>query len=162
MVQKGNPTRSTVNLNDVIAYVLRLVHSDALERHCALVTQADPNLPLVEGDQVQLQQVVLNLIMNGIESLTQITDRPRTLNIRSKILDPGSVIVSVQDAGAGLDPRSAGRIFENFFTTKTNGLGMGLAISRSIIEAHGGRLWATANAQRGATFHFTLPAEAHT
>jgi signal transduction histidine kinase len=110
------------------------------------------------GDRIQLQQVMLNLIINGIESLTTITDRPRTLHIRSKIHEPGSVIVSVQDAGAGLDPKFASHIFENFFTTKTNGLGMGLAISRSIIEAHGGKLWAQPAEQQGATFQFTLPA----
>lgn len=121
-------------------------------------TELAAALPPILGDRIQLQQVVLNLIMNGIESLTQISARPRTLHIRSKILEPGSVIVSVQDAGSGLDPQSAGHIFENFFTTKTNGLGMGLAISRSIVEAHGGKLWAQPAEQQGATFQFTLPA----
>jgi len=157
MVQKGNPTRSTVNLNDVIAYVLRLVHSDALERHCALVTQADPNLPLVEGDQVQLQQVVLNLIMNAFEAMGETPLSERRVIVRSERISDGRVRVSVRDFGTGLLVDNSERIFEHFFSTKQNGLGMGLAIVRSIVTAHDGEL-AAVNAQGGGTCaYFSLP-----
>ena len=157
MVQKGNPTRSTVNLNDVIAYVLRLVHSDALERHCALVTQADPNLPLVEGDQVQLQQVLLNLIMNAFEAMGATPLSERRVIVRSERISDGRVRVSVRDFGTGLLVDNSERIFEHFFSTKQNGLGMGLAIVRSIVTAHDGEL-AAVNAQGGGTCaYFSLP-----
>ncbi|HEV3345145.1 MAG TPA: ATP-binding protein, partial [Pirellulales bacterium] len=114
--------------------------------------------PLVFGDQVQLQQVVLNLLINGIEAMSSVTTRPRTLSIRSKRLGADRVQVSVQDGGCGFDPQQVERLFETFFTTKPNGLGMGLAISRTIIEAHGGKLSAIANPEHGATFQFELPA----
>ena len=157
MVQKSNPTRSTVNLNDVIAYVLRLVHSDALERHCALVTQADPNLPLVEGDQVQLQQVLLNLIMNAFEAMGATPLSERRVIVRSERISDGRVRVSVRDFGTGLLVDNSERIFEHFFSTKQNGLGMGLAIVRSIVTAHDGEL-AAVNAQGGGTCaYFSLP-----
>ena len=157
MVQKGNPTRSTVNLNDVIAYVLRLVHSDALERHCALVTQADPNLPLVEGDQVQLQQVLLNLVMNAFEAMGETPLSERRVIVRSERISDGRVRVSVRDFGTGLLVDNSERIFEHFFSTKQNGLGMGLAIVRSIVAAHDGEL-AAVNAEGGGTCaYFSLP-----
>jgi PAS domain S-box-containing protein len=157
LVKKAVPEKIEVNVNELIREVLVLVRGEVEKYQVQTQTELTA-LPPILGDRIQLQQVVLNLIMNGIESLTQITDRPRTLQIRSKVLEPGSVIVSVQDAGAGLDPQSVAHIFENFFTTKTNGLGMGLAISRSIVEAHGGKLWAQPAEQQGATFQFTLPA----
>ena len=157
MVQKGNQARSTVNLNDVIAYVLRLVHSDALERHCALVTQADPNLPLVEGDQVQLQQVLLNLIMNAFEAMGATPLSERRVIVRSERISDGRVRVSVRDFGTGLLVDNSERIFEHFFSTKQNGLGMGLAIVRSIVTAHDGELGAV-NAEGGGTCaYFSLP-----
>jgi signal transduction histidine kinase len=117
-----------------------------------------PAPPPVLGDRVQLQQVLLNLIMNGIEAMHSILDQPRVLMIRSDALD-SRLEVAVKDSGPGLDPRHVPQIFDTFFTTKTSGMGMGLSISRSIIEAHSGRLWAhlDPNAQ-GASFHFSLPA----
>lgn len=158
LVKKAVPEKIEVDVNELVRAVLVLVRGELEKYRVQTQTELTAGLPPILGDRIQLQQVVLNLIMNGIESLTKITGRARTLDIRSKIYEPGSVIVSVQDAGAGLDPQFAGHIFENFFTTKTNGLGMGLAISRSIIEAHGGKLWAQPAEQQGATFQFTLPA----
>ena len=157
MVQKGNPARSAVNLNDVIVYVLRLVHSDALERHCALITEADPKLPLVMGDQVQLHQVLLNLIMNAFEAMGETPPAQRRVIIRSERISDGRVRVSVRDFGTGLAVENPERIFEHFFSTKQNGLGMGLAIVRSIITSHDGEL-AAVNAEGGGTCaYFSLP-----
>jgi len=116
-------------------------------------------LPPVRGDRVQLQQVILNLVMNGIESMKDVIDRPRELVIRSRPVESGQVLLAVEDRGVGLDDQSMERVFEAFYTTKPEGMGMGLSISRSIVEAHGGRLWAAANNDYGATFQLTLPIE---
>jgi PAS domain S-box-containing protein len=157
MVQKGNHARSVVNLNDVIANILRLVHSDSLERHCTLVTEVDPKLPLVEGDQIQLQQVLLNLIMNAFEAMGETPLAERRVIIRSERISDGRVRVSVRDFGTGLSMENPERIFEHFFSTKQNGLGMGLAIVRSIVTAHDGEL-AAVNAEGGGTCaYFSLP-----
>ena len=114
------------------------------------------DLPRVLGDRVQLQQVILNLVMNGIEAMSAVTDRSRDLLIRSCQYESDKVLVAVQDAGTGLETESRDHLFTAFFTTKPKGMGMGLAISRSIIEAHGGKLWASPNDGPGATFQFTL------
>jgi PAS domain S-box-containing protein len=157
MVRKTEEIRSPVNLNDVIASVLRFVGSDALERHCALVTEPDPKLPLVEADQVQLQQVLLNLVVNAFEAMRETPVAERRTIIRSECDSEGRVRVSVRDFGPGLPSEEPQRIFERFFSTKREGLGMGLAIARSIITAHGGEL-AAANAQGGGAYvHFSLP-----
>ena len=116
-----------------------------------------PDLPLVFGDRIQLQQVILNLMMNGIEAMTGVTDRPRRLLIRSQMQDADQVRVSVQDCGIGVSAEVMARLFEPFFTTRSKGIGMGLPISRSIIEAHGGRLWAESTVSQGSVFQFTLP-----
>jgi two-component system, LuxR family, sensor kinase FixL len=157
MVQKGNHTRSTVNLNDVIASVLRLVHSDALERQCQLITEADPKLPLVEGDQVQLQQVLLNLIMNAFDAMGETPPAKRRVIIRTERASDGYVRVSVRDFGTGLPVENPERIFEHFFSTKKNGLGMGLAIVRSIISSHDGELAAVNAEGGGMCAYFSLP-----
>jgi len=157
MVQKRKHVRAAVNLNDVIASGLRFVRSDALERHCVLVTEADPKLPLVEGDQVQLQQVLLNLIMNAFEAMGETPLADRRVIIRSECTSDGRVRVSVRDFGTGLSMENPERIFEHFFSTKQNGLGMGLAIVRSIITSHDGEL-AAVNAEGGGTCaYFSLP-----
>ena len=122
----------------------------------ALHLELAGDLPPVLGDRVQLQQVVLNLIMNGIEAMSAVEDRPRALVIKTQSGEVDQVRVTVQDSGRGLDPQSRDRIFEAFYTTKRGGMGMGLSISRSIVENHGGRLWAVANDGPGATFQFTL------
>jgi len=113
----------------------------------------------VLGDSIQLQQVILNLVMNGIDAMTTVADRPRTLTLRSESQSSGHVRVLVQDSGIGLTDEVKNRLFEPFFTTRSKGMGMGLSISRSIIEAHGGRLWAESNGSDGATFQFTVPSE---
>jgi signal transduction histidine kinase len=116
-----------------------------------------PQLPEVFADRIQLQQVVINLVVNAIDAMKDVTDRPREVEIRSQVYEVDKVIVAVQDTGVGIEPDKANRLFKAFFTTKPDGMGMGLSISRSIIEAHGGRIWASANAGRGATVQFTMP-----
>jgi signal transduction histidine kinase len=154
--KKDVRTRTSFDINELIGEVLGLVHGE-LQMHRVSV-QAKPNeqLPRVKGDRVQLQQVLLNLITNAIESMAA-SDGARVLGVNSEAQSPSTVMVSVKDTGAGVDPQDIHRIFSPLFTTKSYGMGMGLAISRSVIEAHGGRLWATANDDRGATFQFTLP-----
>jgi signal transduction histidine kinase len=121
-----------------------------------------PALPMILGDRVQLQQVIINLVMNGAEAMQSVTDRPRELVIRSSQDETQQVLVGVTDSGVGISAENADRLFNPFFTTKSSGMGMGLSVCRSIMEAHGGRLWATANLPHGATFQFTLPVSADT
>ena len=121
-----------------------------------------PALPMILGDRVQLQQVIINLVMNGSEAMQAVMDRPRELVIRSRQDEAQQVLLSVTDCGVGISAENADRLFDPFFTTKSSGMGMGLSICRSIVEAHGGRLWATANVPHGATFQFTLPINAAT
>jgi signal transduction histidine kinase len=125
-----------------------------------LPVELAPALPKILGDRVQLQQVIINLVMNGIEAMQSVTDRPRELLIRSRQDEKQQVLVSVTDCGVGISAENANRLFNPFFTTKSSGMGMGLSICRSIIEAHGGRLWATANIPHGTTFRFTIPWQA--
>src|SRR4030081_534681 len=123
----------------------------------SLQMELTPTLPMILGDRVQLQQVIINLVMNGIEAMQSVTDRRRELLIRSRQDETQRVLVSVTDCGVGIAAENADRLFNPFFTTKSGGMGMGLSICRSIIEAHDGRLWASANVGSGATFQFTLP-----
>jgi len=150
-------TRTSLDVNNLIREALALVRDD-LQRH-RIAVQADCNewFPRIEGNQVQLQQVLVNLITNAIDSMAT-EDGERVLSLRSEVHDAGSVMVSVEDTGKGVEPSAIDRIFNPLFTTKAHGMGMGLAICRSIIDAHGGRLWVTANLPRGAIFHFTVPA----
>jgi PAS domain S-box-containing protein len=157
LVKKALPGKVPVSINEVIREILSLVGRELERNHVSVCTELLPDLPPVLGDRVQLQQVMLNLIMNGVEAMNVITDRPRVLLIRSEIHKSGKVVAAVQDCGAGLDPDHLAHIFDTFFTTKPSGLGMGLPISRSIIEAHEGRLSARPNETFGATFEFTLP-----
>jgi PAS domain S-box-containing protein len=150
------PKRELVDLNQVAGEMLALLRNEA-ERHSILLrTELALQLPQIMADRVQLQQVVMNLLLNGIEA---IMGGPGEIIIRSQSTEEGLLLISVSDTGVGLPSEKPDRLFSAFYTTKPQGTGMGLAISRSIIEAHGGRLWATANAERGATFHFTVPAE---
>ena len=126
----------------------------------SLDTQLAERLPFLRGDRVQLQQVILNLIMNAIEAMSGAGDGSRRLSISTSDDPPTGVIVTVQDSGPGLNPESFDRLFDAFYTTKSSGIGMGLAISRSIVEAHGGRIWASPNAPRGTVFEFDVPARA--
>ncbi|MFY9938284.1 MAG: PAS domain S-box protein, partial [Silvibacterium sp.] len=151
------PHRELVNINDVVDEMLVLLRNEATRHSVSLRTELAPRLPQIMADRVQLQQVLMNLMLNGIEAMT---DGAGELTIRSQRMENGLLMISVSDTGVGLPSEKADLIFNAFYTTKPQGTGMGLAISRSIVEAHGGRLWAAANAQRGATFHLTLPAEA--
>jgi signal transduction histidine kinase len=123
----------------------------------SIQTEFGGDLAPVAGDRVQLQQVVLNLVMNGIEAMSSVGDRARELVINTRNLEPDQVQVTVEDSGTGLDPTTADKIFDPFYTTKPGGMGMGLSICRSILEAHGGRLWAEGKDGPGTSFHFTLP-----
>jgi signal transduction histidine kinase len=122
-------------------------------------TELARGLPPIRGDRVKLQQVILNLIVNAFEAMSGVGEGPRELLISSEKVESGDALVSVRDSGPGLAPATGERLFESFYTTKPGGLGLGLSICRSIIEAHGGRMWAGANAPRGAVFQFTLPAD---
>jgi len=150
--------RSRVDLNRLIQKVLDLTRSE-LDRHEVTVRcELDPALPETEGDRVELQQVILNLVMNGIEAMLPNASRPRLLVIHSQAVEGDSVQVTISDSGMGLRPETLSRLFHPFFTTKPDGLGLGLAISRSVVESHGGRLWALESTGSGAAFRFTLPA----
>ena len=157
-VKKSVPSRDWVDMNRLVEEVLVFVGGE-LQRHQVIARmELWPALPKALGDRVQLQQVILNIVMNGIEAMSAIPDRPRILQIRSQ--GHGSNLeFSFADSGVGFGSDEAARMFEAFYTTKSGGMGMGLPISRSIIEAHGGRLWATSNLEHGATFEFTLPAQ---
>jgi C4-dicarboxylate-specific signal transduction histidine kinase len=158
LVKKSPPVKVRVDLNDAIQEVLALIEPEARRHEVLLRAELAADLLPVHGDRVQLQQVLLNLTMNGIEAMKEVADRSRELRIRTCPHQAG-VEVSVQDNGIGLNPASLEHVFEAFYTTKAQGMGMGLSISRSIIEAHGGQLWPSANDEHGATFQFTLPTE---
>jgi C4-dicarboxylate-specific signal transduction histidine kinase len=156
LIAKAPPRKDRLDINNMILEVVALTRSEIHRNGVALRTRLAANLPLIRGDRVQLQQAVLNLILNAVESLSGINEGSRDLLISSEG-GADRVRVVVQDSGPGLSPQGVNRLFEAFYTTKPKGMGMGLTICRSIIEAHGGRLWATANEPRGATFQFTLP-----
>jgi len=177
LLKKASAAKEPVDINEVIQEVLVLTRTELQKNRVSLRTQFANDLPIVIGDKIQLQQVILNLVLNGIEAMNGIAEGQRELCVSSRkvteilreagketiegysFTDPEStsVLIAVQDSGPGLDATEMQRAFEPFYTTKPQGMGMGLAISRSIIEAHDGRLWATADAPRGAVFQFTLP-----
>jgi C4-dicarboxylate-specific signal transduction histidine kinase len=157
LVKKSGPELAQIDINDAVREVQALTRSE-LQRHgVTLHTDLSADDRPVFGDRVQLQQVLLNLIMNGLEAMSAVTERPKTLAITSEPVGPSGVLVTVEDTGTGLDPATANRIFDPFFTTKSDGLGMGLSICRSIIDAHGGRLWVSPGVQCGTVFRFTVP-----
>jgi PAS domain S-box-containing protein len=158
LFKKSASIATPLEINEVITEAVSFVGPEVHRKGVSLNTQLAPDLPAVLGDRIQLQQVILNLAINGTEAMTGFEDHPRRLVIQSKVAEPGEILVSVADTGPGIDPRQTAQLFAPFFTTKPDGIGMGLSISRSIIEAHGGRLWAVANQPRGAVFHFALPA----
>src|SRR3984957_2155347 len=159
MFTKGAPERTQVQLNDLIREEGTLVEGAALRNQVLLETELAADLPVTMGDRVQLQQVIVNLILNGIEAISDVAGRPPRLLIRSQLQSSGEVLVAVRDSGVGIHPQDERRIFEAFFTTKAEGMGMGLSISHSIVESHGGRLWASSNSDYGVTLQFTLPVE---
>ena len=156
-IKKAPVEKTVLDVNEVIQEVLALAAHELHKNQVLFECQLSNTLPLVRTDRIQVQQVLLNLIMNSIEAMTGANDEPRVLVVESRIDESGGVLVAVRDSGAGLGSQ-ADRLFTPFFTTKANGMGMGLPISRSLIESHGGRLWATTNSPHGAVFSFTLPA----
>jgi C4-dicarboxylate-specific signal transduction histidine kinase len=158
MFSKASPEMSRVQLNDVIGEVAMLMQTEISKNQVALNSELAADLPNTMADRVQLQQVIANLVLNAIEAMGHITVRERRLLIRTERL-PGAVLVAVSDSGVGISPADKKRMFNAFYTTKQQGMGMGLSISRSIIDAHGGQLWATANGDFGATLQFSLPAD---
>jgi C4-dicarboxylate-specific signal transduction histidine kinase len=161
LAKKAPSRKDWVDVNDTILEVIALARSQVQSNGVLLRTRLGEDLPLILGDRIQLQQVLLNLIINAIEAMNDVRDA-RELSISSANDDSRNVLVAVRDSGPGLDPRNLDRLFQAFYTTKPHGMGMGLAISRSIVEAHGGRLWVTPNEPHGAVFQFTLPSGADT
>jgi signal transduction histidine kinase len=156
LFKKGPPQRELVDVNELIREMIALLHSEANRYSISIRTELAEHLPKITADPLQLQQVFLNLMLNGIDAMKEMSGGSE-LSIKSEA-DEGELRISVSDTGVGLPPEQADQIFKAFFTTKDNGTGMGLSISRSIIESHGGRLWFISNSGQGATFQFTLPA----
>jgi C4-dicarboxylate-specific signal transduction histidine kinase len=157
LFHKGTQQRELVDLNEIIREMMLLLRGEATKLGVLVRTELAADLPQIMGDRVQLQQVLMNLMMNSIDAMRDINGT-RELTVRSQRGENGQLLISVSDTGVGLPPQQADQIFNAFFTTKTHGTGMGLRISLSIVESHGGRLWASDNSPRGATFQFTLPA----
>jgi PAS domain S-box-containing protein len=157
LAKKTSIEKALLDVNDVVKEVAALVQRELFSHQVSLRMELAPTLQMISGDRVQLQQVIINLVMNGIEAMQAVTDRPRQLEIRSRQDEKQQVLVSVTDCGVGIPAENADRLFNAFFTTKSGGMGMGLSICRSIIEAQGGHLWATEALPHGATFQFTLP-----
>jgi C4-dicarboxylate-specific signal transduction histidine kinase len=156
LFKKGRPERDLVDVNEVVREMIVLLRSEATPYNISVRTELAAELPPVLGDRVQLQQVMMNLMLNGIDAMRDV-DGTRELTIKSQRTENEQVLVTVSDTGVGLPAQQADRIFQAFFTTKSHGTGMGLSISRSIVESHGGRLWAAENSPRGASFRLTLP-----
>jgi PAS domain S-box-containing protein len=157
LYRRGAPQRELVDLNEIVREMIVLLDGEANRYSIPIRAELTPSLPKVMADRVQLQQVLMNLMLNGIEAMK---DTGGELTVMSKRTEDGQLLISVSDSGVGFPVEESERIFEAFFTTKPQGTGMGLPISRTIVESHGGRLWARANTGRGATFHFSLPTEA--
>jgi C4-dicarboxylate-specific signal transduction histidine kinase len=159
LFKKGTSERELVDINEVIREMVILLRGEATRYSILMQTELDIDIPRVMADRVQLQQVLMNLMINGIDAMKDVVGT-RELNIKSQHAENDQILVSVHDTGVGLPPQQSGQVFEAFFTTKSHGTGMGLAISRSIVESHGGRLWAANNSPRGASFCFALPSRA--
>ena len=158
--KKDEHGKVLLDVNGVIQEVLELLHGELSSKRVSVRTKLSGDLPQISADQVQLQQVVLNLVTNAVEAMSAMSDGSRVLNISSKCGDSDEVIIAVEDSGPGIDPKDRDRIFDAFFTTKSQGMGMGLSICRSIVESHGGRLWASTRRPHGSIFYLTLPSAA--
>jgi len=159
LFKKTAPEEADLDINDVIDEVRRLIHKETVEKRIAIETDLDKRLPSVPGDRVQLQQVIFNLLLNGIEAMETVVDGPRKLLIRSRLQGTDAIVVEIRDYGTGL--ADSEKVYEAFYTTKEKGMGMGLSICRSIVEAHGGRLGTVPSQGPGTTFFFTLPLRAN-
>jgi PAS domain S-box-containing protein len=157
LIKKAPPRKGDLEINEAILEVIALTHGELVKNGVSLRTQLAAGLPLVQGDKVQLQQVILNLIINAVEAMSGVSEGSRELLIGTGKDASSGVVVAVQDSGPGLNPESLDRLFDPFYTTKPGGMGMGLSICRSIVEAHGGRIWASRAAGLGVTVQFTLP-----
>jgi PAS domain S-box-containing protein len=155
--KKGDLQRVSVSLNEVIEDSISLIQREVGQHHISLGRDLAKVLPDVVGDRIQLQQVIINLLVNAIQAMASVTDRPRELVVRTCLKSKDEILLAVEDSGPGFDPAIEADLFNAFFTTKPNGMGMGLSIGRSIVEAHGGRLWASRNDCGGSTFQFSLP-----
>ena len=155
--KKESTGKGQLAINDVIEDILTVVRGEIRKHGIVLKKDLRPDLPHVEADRTQVQQVILNLIMNAVEAMTPLTNGDRLLVVRSDVVDAGNVIIKIEDLGPGFNPGDKERIFEAFYTTKSEGMGMGLFICRSIVEAHGGRLWASPGAHSGSVLHVVLP-----
>ena len=157
-MKKADTRMLPLDINATVQEVAALLQREVIAQNVVLRLELQPAMPPVVADRVQIQQVIINLIMNGIEAMQAVTDQSRVLVIRCRPDGAGRILVAVKDGGVGLDKAAADRVFEAFFSTKAGGLGMGLSICRSIVEVHGGRLWATGNGKEpGSTFQFALP-----
>jgi C4-dicarboxylate-specific signal transduction histidine kinase len=157
-IKKEPPRDDHLDVNEVIREVIEFTRGEAAKNDVSVRMQLAKGLPLIHGDRVQLQQVVLNLVLNAVEAMSMVDDRPRELAIGAEEREADEIVVAVRDSGPGIDPEHLERVFDSFYTTKPSGIGLGLSICRSIVDAHGGRLWAEANEPRGSVFQFTLPA----
>ncbi len=158
LIKKAPPRKDRLDINEAIRDVIELTRGEAVKNNVSVQTDLADGLPLIEGDRVQLQQVILNLLINAVQAMSGVSEGPRELLISTGRAEPNGILVAVQDSGPGIAPEVLERLFEPFYTTKAGGLGLGLSICRSIIEAHGGRLWVSENVPHGAIFHFTVPA----
>jgi C4-dicarboxylate-specific signal transduction histidine kinase len=159
LLAKGEPVRAQLRINDVIREIIPVVQGEVRRREATLEIEWGRDLPEASMDRVQIQQMVMNLMINGLDAMTSVTDRPHVLKLSTGLDMSGAILISVQDNGVGLSGEQMGRVFDAFYTTKTHGLGMGLSICRSIAEAHGGRLTVESHPGVGAIFQFTLPVE---
>jgi len=159
VLKKSEMAAQRLDLNEIIREIVALTQGEVERRGASIETHLAADLPPVTGDRVRLQQVLLNLVINALDAMKDVADRPRIIEVRTEAPESKSILIAVKDSGAGLGPGAESRLFEAFYTTKPDGLGMGLSISRSIVEEHGGRLWAAPNDGPGATFQFTLPTE---
>jgi C4-dicarboxylate-specific signal transduction histidine kinase len=160
LIKKAPPRKDPLGINEAIVEVIGLTHSEAVKHGVSVRTQLAEGLPLIQGDRVQLQQVILNLILNAVQAMSGVSERSRELVISTGQEASGAVLVTVQDSGPGLNPESVDSVFDAFYTTKPQGMGMGLSICRSVVDAHRGRIWASRTAVPGATIQFTLPSHA--
>ncbi len=157
LIKKVPPRYDLLDINEAILEIIEVIRSELTRNDISLQTELARDLPYIRGDRIQLQQLILNLIMNAVEAMSGASEGSRDLLISAAADKSKGVHVAVRDSGPGLDPESLQHLFDPFYSTKAGGMGMGLSICRSIVEAHGGQVWAEANAPRGAAFHFTVP-----